>query len=191
MSAPSPVLRIARNAVMLAFLCVVGMFSLPLMDNVKVSLQLLAVFIIALTAASWYDTVIVTGCYLLLGLFLPIYAGFSAGVSPTFGYVISFVVAGPIIYWMNRIPKIHFIPRMALACLSAMPVVYAIGTGFMMAYLQWDISKTLLVSVVPYLPFDAAKIALAVAIVALLPPSLRGGVKKKKEQTPTEEKGDE
>ena len=35
------IVRMARNAVMLALLCVIGMFSLPLGDNIKVSLQLL------------------------------------------------------------------------------------------------------------------------------------------------------
>ena len=86
------IVRMARNAVMLALLCVIGMFSLPLGDNIKVSLQLLMVFIIGLTSVSVIDAVIVTGLYLAIGLLIPVYAGFTAGVTPTFGFVISFVV---------------------------------------------------------------------------------------------------
>ena len=166
---------------MLALLCVLGMFSFPLGDNIKVSLQLFVVFLIALTAKSFVDAIAVTGCYLLLGLFLPIYAGFTVGVSPTFGYVIAFVVICPIIYFMNKIPKIHPLPRMAIACVTGLLVCYLIGTVFMMAYLlRWDLGKMLLITVVPYLPFDAAKVAIAVLIVWLLPPFISGIEKKKK-----------
>ena len=161
--------RITKNAIMLAMLCVIGMISLPLGDNIKVSLQLLVVYIICLTAESVIDCLIVTSLYLLLGLFLPVYAGFSFGISPTFGYVISFVLICPIIYFINRINKINVHIRMSLACSIALLVCYAIGTIFMMIYLKWDFTKTFLVSVVPYIPFDIAKIVVADLVVAMLP----------------------
>ena len=157
---------------MLALFCAIGMFSIPLGANIKVSLQLLMLFIICLTAESVIDCLIISSLYLVIGLFLPVYAGFSAGISPTFGYVISFVVISPIIYFMNKIPKIYPPLRMALACFAGLLVCYAIGTVFMMFYLSWDLGKTLLVSVVPYLPFDFTKILLAVLIVLLLPQNL-------------------
>ena len=59
--------RITKNAIYLALLCVIGMFALPLGDNIKVSLQLLMVFIIGLTVTSFVDSLIVTGLYVLLG----------------------------------------------------------------------------------------------------------------------------
>lgn len=183
----SPTARIAKNALMLALLCVLGMFSIPLGENIKVSLQLFLVFVIILTADSFIDAMLVTGSYLLLGLFLPIYAGFVAGVSPTFGYVISFIVICPIVYFMNKIPKLHPIPRMAIACVVGLLVCYALGTLFMMAYLsRWELGTMLLITVVPYLPFDAAKIALAVLIVWFLPRFITGIDKKKKEKQPTQ-----
>ena len=156
---------------MLALLCVVGMFSIPLGDNIKVSLQLLVVMLVVLTAESVWDCLIVTSAYLLLGLFLPIYAGFSAGISPTFGYVIAFVVTSPVLYFMNKISRLPSVLRMALACVTCLSLVYLIGTIFMMAYLNnWNVGPILLVSVVPYLPFDAIKIAIVILIVKLLPP---------------------
>ena len=162
--------RIAKDGVLLALLCVIGMFSIPLGDNVKVSLQLYAVMLLCFLVDGFLDAVLITGCYLLMGLVLPIYAGFSAGVTPTFGYVIGFVLASPAYYFMNKIP-IHKIPRLLFACLVGTLVVYISGTAFMMAYLSWDIGKTLLVSIVPYLPFDAVKIALVI-ITYLAMPSL-------------------
>ena len=165
--------RITKNAIYLALLCVIGMFSIPLGDNIKVSLQLLIVFIIGLTATSFVDCLIVTGLYLLLGLFLPIYAGFSAGVSPTFGYVISFVVISVPLYFLNKLKISNQFLRMAIACSVSLLICYFIGTLFLMFYLNLSIEKALLISVVPYIPFDIAKIIIATLVVSLLPKKYR------------------
>ena len=160
--------RITKNAIMLAMLCVIGMFSLPLGDNIKVSLQLLMVFIIGLTVATFYDGMIITGLYLLLGLVAPIYAGFSVGVTPTFGFVISFVVITPIIYFLNKLPIKNDFLRMSIACVVALIICYLIGALFLALYLHLDIQKALLIAVVPYVPFDIAKIVIAVLVVSIL-----------------------
>ena len=179
--------RLTRNAILLALMCVIGMFSFPLGENIKVSLQLLMVFIIALLAEGVVDTIFVTGCYVLMGLFLPVYAGFSSGVTPTFGFVLGFVVAAPLIYLFNKIKAIPAWPRMILECALGLIPVYFAGTLFMMLYLNWDISKTLLVSVVPYLPFDAVKVALAVLTVMALPAGVKPRPKQEKKQNSEEE----
>ena len=160
--------RITKNAIMLAMLCVIGMFSLPLGDNIKVSLQLLMVFIIGLTVATFYDGMIITGLYLLLGLVAPIYAGFSVGVTPTFGFVISFVAITPIIYFLNKLPIKNDFLRMSIACIVALIICYLIGALFLALYLHLDIQKALLIAVVPYVPFDIAKIVISVLVVSIL-----------------------
>ena len=161
--------RITRNAIMLAIMCIIGMFSLPLGDNIKVSLQLLVVFIVGLTAASFIDAVIVMGLYVLLGLFMPIYAGFSAGVTPTFGFVLSFVVIVVPLYFLNKLPIKNQFVRMAIACVVALIICYVIGTLFLKFYLNIGLEKALLIAVVPYIPFDIAKIVIATLVVSLLP----------------------
>ena len=173
MNQATVVRRITKNAIMLAIMCVVGMIALPLGDNVKVSLQLLVVFIIGLTANSFIDAVIVTSLYLLLGLFMPIYAGFSAGITPTFGFVISFVVIAVPLYFLNKLKIKNQFIRMAIACVVALILCYVIGTLFLMFYLNISIEKALLVAVVPYLPFDIAKIIIAILVVSLLPKKQR------------------
>lgn len=165
----STVQRLTKNAILLALMCVIGMFSLPLGDNIKVSLQLLIVFIIGLSASSFIDSVIVTGLYLLLGLFLPIYAGFNAGISPTFGFVISFPIICVPLYFLNKLKIKNQFIRMGIACFVSLLICYIIGTLFLMFYLKISIEKALLVSVVPYLPFDIAKIVIAILVVSLLP----------------------
>ena len=161
--------RITKNAIMLSLLCVVGMFALPLGDNIKVSLQLLMVFIIGLTASSVVDGLIVTGLYLVLGLFMPIYAGFSANISPTFGFVISFVIIIVPLYFLNKLKIKNQFIRMGLACFVSLVICYICGFLFLMLYTGLSIEKALLISVVPYIPFDIAKIVIAILVVSLLP----------------------
>ena len=165
--------RITKNALLLAMMCVLGMLSIPLGANIKVSLQLLMVFIICLISESVIDCLVITSLYLLIGLFLPIYAGFNAGLSPTFGYVISFVVISPVIYFLNKLPIKNDGIRMSIACLSGLIVCYFIGTLFMVFYLELSLGKTLLISVIPYIPFDLAKILIAVMVVILLPKNIK------------------
>ena len=138
--------RMTRNAIMLALLCIIGMFSIPLGTNIKVSLQLLMVFII-----------------------IPVYAGFNAGVSPTFGFVISFVVLSFPLYFLNKLPIKNQFIRMGIACLVSLLICYIIGSIFLMLYLKLSIEKALLISVVPYIPFDIAKIIIATLVVSVLP----------------------
>ncbi|MBP5574918.1 MAG: biotin transporter BioY [Bacilli bacterium] len=165
--------RMSKNAILLAMLCVIGMFSVPLGDYIKVSLQLLMVFIIGLTVTSFIDGLIITGLYLLLGLFLPIYAGFNAGISPTFGFVISFVVIIIPLYFLNKLKIKNQFIRMGIACFVSLLICYTIGSIFLMLYLNLSIEKALLVSVVPYIPFDIAKVVIATLVVSLLPKKYR------------------
>lgn len=160
--------RITKNAIYLAILCIVGMFSIPLGDNIKVSLQLLVVFIIGLTATSFVDSLIITSLYLLLGLFMPIYAGFNAGISPTFGFVISFVVISLPLYFLNKLKINNQFIRMGIACFVSLIICYAIGAAFLALYLKLSIEKALLIAVVPYLPFDIVKIIIAILVVSIL-----------------------
>lgn len=161
--------RITKNAIYLALLCVIGMFAIPLGESLKVSLQLLIVFIIGLTASSFIDAFVVTILYLVLGLFLPIYAGFNIGVSPTFGFVVSFVIISIPLYFLNKIKIKNQFIRMGLACFICLIVVYIIGGLFLTLYLGIGMEKALLIGVVPYIPFDIVKIVIAVLVVSLLP----------------------
>ena len=164
--------RITKDALLLAVMCVFGMFALPLGANIKVSMQLLVVFLICLISDSVFDGLIVTTLYLILGLFIPVYAGFNMGISPTFGYVISFVFISPIIYFINKLPIKNNILRMSIACISGLVICYLIGSVYMMFYLHIDFVNTLLISVVPYIVFDLAKIYVAVLVTLLLPKSI-------------------
>ena len=97
--------RITYWAIMLALFCVLGMFSIQFGDTIKVSIQLFIVFLIGMLSPGILDSFIISTCYLLLGLFLPIYAGFSSGITPTFGFVIGFIPGSIILTLIAKIFK--------------------------------------------------------------------------------------
>ena len=161
--------RMTIDALMLALMCIIGMFSIPLGANIKISLQLLMVYIICLTLPNVLDCLFIMVLYLLLGLFLPIYAGFNAGISPTFGYVIGFVsISGPISL-ISKNKKLNEITRLIIASVVGLLILYVVGTIFIMLYLKMTLDKALIVSVLPYIPFDIFKIILAITLYKLLP----------------------
>lgn len=169
MKLDTPVKRIAFDAILLAILCALGCLSLPLGENIKVSLQLLVIFVIGLLNPYLVDSLIISFSYLLIGLFLPIYAGFNAGITPTFGFVVGFVIALPVMKLVGMAKKMPEILNMVLQCLAATIVVYIAGALFMYLYLNgkgidYSVVKVLMVAIVPYLPFDAGKIVIAVIV---------------------------
>ena len=166
--------RICKDAALLAILCVIGMFSIPFGDNIKVSLQFLIVILICFITDNIIDSLIITGAYLGLGMLLPIYAGFKSGIGPTFGYVIAFVVISVPTVLIMKIKPLKEIVRLIIASVVALLIVYAIGTIWLMLYLDLSLEKTLLISVVYYIPFDIFKIILAIVIFKLLPNRIKG-----------------
>ena len=58
---------------------------------------------------------------------------------------------------------------MGLACLVALIISYACGWLFLTIYTRLSMEKALLIAVVPYIPFDIAKIIIATLVVSLLP----------------------
>lgn len=165
--------RITKDAIFLALMCITGMFAIPMGDNIKVSLQFLILIIIFGLADNLFDRILIPALYLLIGLIAPIYAGFMAGVTPTFGFVIAFVVSAIPFHFLFKYLLLNFYIKYVLAALSSLLVVYAGGVIFMKFYLGISFETTLLISVIPYLPFDAAKILTATLVIKLLPDSLK------------------
>jgi|GEM_PF-783446 len=165
--------RITKNAILLALLCVTGMFSVPLGENIKVSLQLLTIFLIFGITDKLVDKIIIPALYLLLGLVAPIYAGFQVGVTPTFGFVISFVVIAVPFHFLYKYIKLKWVYRYIIACLVSLIIVYLIGSLFMMFYLNISYTKSLMLSVVPYIGFDILKIAICTTAIHYLPESIK------------------
>jgi len=165
--------QVTKDAILIALLCITGMFSIPMGENIKVSLQFLFLIIILSLTDSLFDAILIPILYLVLGLVAPFYAGFISGITPTFGFVISFVFGSIPFYFLSRYLPIPYIFRYIIASLVALLIVYFGGTLFFMFYTSQSIEKSLLITVVPYIGFDIAKIAIGYLILRLLPKEMK------------------
>ena len=165
--------RLTRDAIMLAILSAVGMFAIPMGDNIKVSLQFLILIIIFGLTEGLIDKIIIPSLYVALGLVIPIYAGFMAGITPTFGFVIGFIASAIPFHFIYKYLKTNFYIKFGLASLSSLLIVYIVGVIFMKFYLGISLGATLLVAVVPYIAFDITKILIAALILNLMPEKIK------------------
>ncbi len=153
-----------RIAIMTALICILGPFSIPI-GPVPVSLSTLAVFLSVYTLGMT-DGFTATGLYILLGgLGLPVFSGFSGGIAklfgPTGGYIIGFLfmafIGG---FFIDRYWPEHFHLQI-LGMILGEGVLYVFGTAWFMFLMKADMNTALSLCVIPFIPFDLIKIAIA------------------------------
>lgn len=120
--------------------------------------------------------------YLLMGAVgLPVFAGFSGGVGvllgSTGGYIVGFVFLALVMWAMERWAESKTW-RVVLSMVLGLIVCYAFGTAwFMLVYARTTGPVGLLTAlgwcVLPYIPVDAVKMALALAIRKRLAAAIR------------------
>lgn len=103
--------------------------------------------------------------FILLGAFgLPVFAGAKGGISvilsPTGGFIISYIFT-PLI--LNIKAKNTFFILFLKGFLSLI-VTYAIGCAYFSFITEEDLLKSIMVSVVPFIPFDILKVILAIIL---------------------------
>lgn len=157
-------------AMMAAVLCVLGPLSVPVgpvpvaMANFGVSLAawLLGPRLGALSVAA----------YLLLGAVgVPVFAGAGAGAAvlfgPTGGYLIGYLAQALIGGWaVERSGGRALWSGLGLA--AGVAVSYAFGTAWFILQMGCTLPYALTVCVLPFIPFDAAKVALASVLGSIL-----------------------
>ena len=161
---------LAMTAIMAAVTCVLAPLSIPI-GPVPVSLTILAIYL-ALYLLGWKLGTVSFVVYLLLGLVgLPVFSGFSGGLGklagPTGGYIIGFlpmaIVAGLFIdRFRNR--GLQFV-----GMVLGVVICYAFGTAWLCISTGSTLAAAMGLCVLPFLPFDLAKIV----IVLILGPILR------------------
>ena len=159
------------TALFAAVFCIIAPFSIPI-GEVPVSLTNFLIYI-AIYAIGWKKTTVSYLIYLLLGFVgLPVFSGFSGGisklVSPTGGYLIGFiftaVISGLIIEKFNY-KKIFSI----IGMLVGLVVTYTFGTAWLALGMGRTFMEALAIGVLPFIVFDFGKII----IVAVIGPQLR------------------
>lgn len=106
-------------------------------------------------------------CYLLLGAAgAPVFAQFQGGLQrllgPTGGYLIGYLVMAPVISLICRSESLRF-GRALIAALCGTLCCYAFGAAWLAFSTGIGAKAAVLTGVLPFLPLDAVKAALAAA----------------------------
>lgn len=180
MAATSPVntRRLTLCAVMAAVACVLAPISIPI-GPISITGGTLAVYLTAYLLGGVWGTVS-TLVYLLVGMVgLPVFSNYMGGVSrlagPTGGYLVGYLpmvlLAGAAIQWSARRFDEKGRLGMAIALAAqfagmalATAVLYAFGTAWYCVQAGVDLQKALAACVFPFIPWDLAKMAAALAV---------------------------
>ncbi|MCM1099648.1 MAG: biotin transporter BioY [Ruminococcus flavefaciens] len=171
MSIKSPIFsvkRIALAGLLTAVICVLSPFALHIpISPVPISLGMLAIYFVVSVAGRKLGTISVL-IYILLGLVgVPVFTDFTAGpgklLGPTGGYIIGYIFLALISgFFVDRFGRnlLLCIPGMVLGTC----VCYLFGTLWLQYQMQLTFPQALLAGVIPYIPADLVKLALAMTV---------------------------
>ena len=157
--------ELVLTALAAAVICVLAPLSVPLpFTPVPISLASFAVILCSACLGGWRGTV-GTVVYIAVGLVgLPVFAGFTGGADklfgPTGGYIVGFVFCAAATGWLvDRAPTKRWIYPVAMALGTLL--CYAFGTLWAAGQMGLSFGEALALCVLPFLPGDAGKVAIA------------------------------
>lgn len=162
---------IVYTAVAVALMAVCSWISIP--TTVPVTLQTFAVFLTVLLLGGFRGTIAILVYIMMGGIGIPVFAGFSGGLStlagPTGGYIVGFIASSLIMWMFENISKKRYWLKI-VSMLLGLIACYALGTlWFMHTYTAKDgSSATLMMTlgwcVFPFIIPDLIKLAVALGI---------------------------
>ncbi len=167
MSKTFSVQKMAIIALMTAVLCILAPISIPVfISPVPVSLGVLAVYLTAYVLSP-VDATISVIIFILLGTFgLPVFSGYSGGLSklvgPTGGYIIGFLFTVYISSLFIHMKKGIIFD--VIGMITGLAICYILGTIWFSYQQGKGFIASLLLCVVPFLIGDAIKIIVAVIL---------------------------
>ncbi|MCR4961595.1 MAG: biotin transporter BioY [Lachnospiraceae bacterium] len=163
-----PVKRITQIALVTAVVCILGPLAFPIaISDVPVSLGILGIFL-AVIVLGMKDGTISVALYILIGFIgIPVFAGFTSGIGklagPTGGYIVGYIflalIAG---FFLDHFKR--KIPFAVLGMVLGTAVCYAFGTAWLAHGLNMTFFAALGIGVLPYIPFDLAKMIIALLV---------------------------
>lgn len=160
--------QITLAGLMTAVFCLLGPISLNIpISPVPISLGMLAIYFVTSVLGMKLGTFSVLA-YILLGLAgVPVFTGFTGGagklLGATGGYIIGYIFMALICgffvdKWGNRIlPEI-------MGMVLGTAVCYLFGTVWLAYQASYTFFQALAAGVLPYIPVDAAKLAIALVV---------------------------
>ena len=167
--------RLAACALFAALIAICSQIQIPL-PAVPVNLALFAVHLAGALLGARLGA-LSAAVYALLGLIgVPVFAGFRAGPAALFGrtggYILGYLPAAALAGLLGRRGTPSF-RRLCLSMAAGTAVCYAFGTVWFMALSGVGPGRALTLCVLPFLPGDAVKIALAALLSLRLHEPLR------------------
>ena len=167
MSKTFSVQKMAIIALMTAVLCILAPISIPVfISPVPISLGVLAIYLTAYVLSP-LDATISVIIFILLGTFgLPVFSGYSGGLSklvgPTGGYIIGFLFTVYITSLFIHMKKGIIFD--VIGMITGLAICYILGTIWFSYQQGKGFIASLLLCVVPFLIGDAIKIIVAVIL---------------------------
>ena len=167
MSKTFSVQKMAIIALMTAVLCILAPISIPVfISPVPISLGVLAIYLTAYVLSP-LDATISVIIFILLGTFgLPVFSGYSGGLSklvgPTGGYIIGFLFTVYISSLFIHMKKGIIFD--VIGMITGLALCYILGTIWFSYQQGKGFIASLLLCVVPFLIGDAIKIIVAVML---------------------------
>lgn len=173
--------KLVLTAMFTAIICVMSQVVIPL-QPIPFSLSLLAIFLTGALLEPKY-AFLATLAYLLLGAFgLPVFAGFKGGIQALTGMTGGYLVAYPIMAFITslsyrlstKIKGNSSIKNISLIVIPTLGMVFSlficclIGTLWFSYVAKTTITYALSLCVVPFVAFDLIKIAITIALGAIL-----------------------
>ncbi|MBR5302540.1 MAG: biotin transporter BioY [Clostridia bacterium] len=167
--------HLTLSALLCALLAVLSQIQIPL-PPVPLSLSLLAVHLCgALLGARWGAAAV--GCYVLLGATgVPVYAGFAGGVSvllgPTGGFLFGYILCALVVGLLTADRRFTH-RRLTLAMAAGTLACYLPGLAWFSLTTGTSLAGSLSACVLPFIPGDLLKAALAASLSMRLQKPLR------------------
>ncbi len=171
--------QLALCAVMAAVMCVLAPVSIPI-GPISITGGTLAIYLTAYLLGAKWGTV-TTLVYLMVGFVgLPVFSNYMGGAErlagPTGGYLVGYLpmmlIAGAAVELTLRRPgggrkeAALALAGQFLGLALATAMLYAFGTAWYCAQARVGLQKALAACVLPFIPFDLAKMAVALAVGA-------------------------
>ena len=160
--------EMAVTGVMTALICILGPWAIQIPINpVPITLCTMGIYF-ALYVLGMKLGILSVVLYVLLGAIgVPVFTNFSGGIGkllgPTGGYILGYLFLAVICgFFLSKFPE-KLPPHVAGFVLGTL-VLYLFGTLWLQYQLKLTFLAALMAGVIPYIPGDAVKLIIAIAV---------------------------
>ena len=160
--------RITFIGLAAAIICVLSPFTIAIpISPVPISLCIFAIYI-AVYACGMLDGTIAVLVYLLIGgVGVPVFSAFSGGFAklagPTGGYMIGYIFVALIAgFFIDKFPRKAYMHIIGMVLGTG--VCYGFGTLWLAHQASMTLGAAFAAGVIPFIPADAVKIAVAIPV---------------------------